>query len=107
MNADTIANIQKEKGSAALAAFKKGSLLAWIKDNNPTEDALKRAIDEFTLSCAGYCVATYILGIADRHNDNIMVKRNGQLFHIDFGHILGKFKVSLNYNYFKNKIFAI
>lgn len=61
-------------------------------DHNPTEAALDRAIEEFTLSCAGYSVATYVLGIADRHSDNIMIKKNGQLFHIDFGHILGHFK---------------
>ncbi|CAG9760506.1 unnamed protein product [Ceutorhynchus assimilis] len=92
LNAETIANIQKEKGNTVVASFKKGSILAWLRDYNPTEKALSKAIEEFTLSCAGYCVATYVLGIADRHSDNIMIKKTGQLFHIDFGHILGHFK---------------
>ncbi|XP_018318828.1 phosphatidylinositol 4,5-bisphosphate 3-kinase catalytic subunit delta isoform [Agrilus planipennis] len=93
LNAETIANIQKEKGMfSATSAFRKGSLLAWLKDHNRSEAALKKAINEFTLSCAGYCVATYVLGVADRHSDNIMVKTSGQLFHVDFGHILGHFK---------------
>ena len=96
--AETVCKIQMrhaEKSTLKLksyAALKKGLILAWLRHHNRSIEAMKIAQEEFTKSCAGYCVATYILGIADRHNDNIMVRKNGQVFHIDFGHFLGNYK---------------
>lgn len=48
------------------------------------------AINRMITTGAGSFVAAYILGVRDRHFDNILVsKSDGALFHIDFGRILG------------------
>ncbi|CAH0389985.1 unnamed protein product [Bemisia tabaci] len=85
--ADTLRKIQVEFGLTG--SFKDKPIAEWLAKHNPSTLEYERAVQNFTASCAGYSVATYILGICDRHNDNIMLKTSGHLFHIDFGKFLG------------------
>ena len=66
---------------AAAAAKYKGGILAYLRLNNPDDKAelgvRKEAMDTYVKSCAGYCVVTYLLGVGDRHLDNLLLAPDG------------------------------
>ena len=81
-NSTTISDILKKNLNEIKPYFKQLS--------KGREDVLESMLNSYINSCAGYCVVTYILGIGDRHLENLMIDNKGRLFHIDFGYILGK-----------------
>ncbi len=96
-NSDTIAYIQYHE--SVFKTFYDNTIekfmTAYMQKNYPEEwkERLEKARNTFIRSTAGYCVASYVLGLGDRHPDNIMInKERGNFFHIDFGHFLGNVK---------------
>jgi phosphatidylinositol 3-kinase len=91
---DGIMEFCKNSAAVSGALKKHGSLAEYLRVHNADPSApygiSPVALDTFVKSCAGSCVVTYILGIGDRHLDNIMVNTSGQMFHIDFGFIFGQ-----------------
>ncbi|KAH8701841.1 putative phosphoinositide 3-kinase [Talaromyces proteolyticus] len=79
--------------SAASARYK-GSILAYLRANNPDDSeplgVRRETMDIYIRSCAGYCVVTYLLGVGDRHLENLLLSPDGHFFHADFGFILGR-----------------
>lgn len=51
--------------------------------------SFKAAQRNFMLSLVGYSLVSYLLGLKDRHNGNIMIDVRGRLIFIDFGFAMG------------------
>ncbi|KAI8326377.1 phosphatidylinositol 3-kinase [Martensiomyces pterosporus] len=79
---------------AAILAENNNSILAYLRRTNADPagpyGVAADVMETYVKSCAGYCVITYLLGVGDRHLDNLLLTPDGHLFHVDFGYILGR-----------------
>lgn len=95
LNCATLMEIQKEEGLRGV--LNDEILRKWLMKHNSDEFAYKEAQENFIRSCAGWCIVTYVLGIGDRHNDNILFTKNGHVFHIDFGKYMGDWQMAAGF----------
>jgi len=65
------------------------TLLNYIMDLNPKKP-IHYMRETFIKSCVSSCVLCYILGVGDRHTENILINKWGDLIHIDFSYLLGE-----------------
>ncbi|KAJ1919486.1 Phosphatidylinositol (PI) 3-kinase [Mycoemilia scoparia] len=79
---------------ASILAENNSSIINYFRKISPSLESpfgvTPAVMDTYVRSCAGYCVITYLLGVGDRHLDNLLLSPQGCLFHVDFGFILGR-----------------
>lgn len=63
------------------------TLQNYILEKNKNEQIVN-VKHRYTQSLAISCCLSYLLGLGDRHLDNIMINDGGQIFHIDFGYLM-------------------
>jgi phosphatidylinositol 4-kinase A len=85
-DANSLDGIKKSDGYP-----KEGGLRAYFEKvyGGPDSKSFKAAQRNFMTSLAGYAIVSYLLGLKDRHNGNIMIDTRGHLIFIDFGFALG------------------
>lgn len=79
--------VEKSIPVSQILSSNNNSIMDFFKSVAPQEGARHSikpdVLQTYVRSCAGYCVLTYLLGVGDRHLDNILIQPSGHFFHID------------------------
>lgn len=84
---DGMVQFVPSKTLGAISSEYQGNLLNYLREYHPdttspgTYGVAPSVLDTFVRSCAGYCVVTYLLGVGDRHLDNLLLSPDGHFFH--------------------------
>jgi phosphatidylinositol 4-kinase len=86
VDATSIDGLKKAEGYPA-----KGGMRKYFEETygGPNSKSFKAAQRNFMTSLAAYSIVSYLLGLKDRHNGNIMIDTRGHLIFIDFGFAMG------------------
>lgn len=70
--------VERSMPVSQILSANNNSILAFFQSVAPQEGARHSVkpdvLQTYIRSCAGYCVLTYLLGVGDRHLDNIMIQ---------------------------------
>ncbi len=83
-------SLGKVQGYSLSGTFQRTAITDWLKANKKADAVWTDVIDQYMSTLAASCVFDYVMGLGDRHCDNILLTPSGKVFHIDFGMILGK-----------------
>ena len=77
-----------QKGKTLHEIFQEGTINNYLQIHNP-DKKIGLILENYMKSLAFWTIFTYILGVGDRHLENIMLTSEGILFHIDYSFVLG------------------
>jgi len=75
---------------------KKISKISKMINQKDASGRVRSIANKIIATAAASYIASYVLGVRDRHHDNILVREDGAVFHIDFAYILGETIVGLD-----------